>query len=85
MSSSFRFELNRAGVRELLRSGEMQNVLREAAQGVQNKASGMTGLEYSAEVKVGKNRAVATVACDSAHAYYENLKNNTLVKALGGG
>lgn len=85
MNRGFRFELNRAGVRELLQSSEMQSVLSEAAGRVQDNAAGMTGLEYSAEVRVGRNRAVATVACDSAHAYYENLKNNTLIKAMGGG
>lgn len=85
MSSSFRFELNRAGVRELLQSSEMQTVLQEAAERVRSNAGSMTSLEYRSQVRVGKNRAVATVAADSAAAYYENLKNNTLVKALGGG
>ena len=82
--SNFRFELNRAGVRELLQSSEMQGILREASENIRSNAEGMTGLEYRADVKVGKNRAVATIAADSAKAYYENLSHNTLLKALGG-
>ena len=82
--SNFRFELNRAGVRELLQSSEMQGILRDEAEKVRSGAEGMTGLEYRADVNVGKNRAVATIAADSAKAYYENLSHNTLLKALGG-
>lgn len=82
--SNFRFELNRAGVRELLQSSEMQGVLREASENIRSNAEGMTGLEYRSDVKVGKNRAVATIAADSAKAYYDNLSHNTLLKALGG-
>lgn len=83
--SNFRFELNRAGVRELLQSSEMQGLLQEAAEAVRGNAEGMTGLDYRSDVRVGKNRAVATIAADSAEAYYEDLAHNTLLKALGGG
>lgn len=85
MSDAFRFELDGAGVRELLQGAEMQSILQDAAEKVHSSASGMTGMEYRAEVKVGQKRAVATIAADSARAYYENAKNNTLLKALGGG
>lgn len=85
MSKSFHFELNRAGVRELLLSGEMEGVISEHAERIRSAAEGMTGLEYASSTKKGANRVTGTVEADSAHAYYENLKNNTLIKALGGG
>ena len=83
--ADFKFELNRDGVRELLQSAEMQGIVQELAEGVSGRAAGMTGLEYKVTAKAGRNRATATVSPDSAHAYYENLQHNTLLKALGGG
>ena len=85
MSDAFRFELNRDGVRALLKSEEMKTVLRSSADNVQGNAVRMSGMEYRAEVKVAGTRAFATVAPDSARAYLENAQNNTLEKALGGG
>lgn len=83
--SKVKFELNRAGVLELMKSEEMQGVLSECAGRVLSRAQSMTGLEYKAEIKSGRTRASARVSADSAHAYYEALKNDTLLKALGGG
>lgn len=84
MSKAFKFELNRAGVRELLKSSEMQAVISEHTDRIRSNAEGMTGLEYESNVRNGSNRVVGTVSAGSAHAYYENLKNNTLLRALGG-
>lgn len=83
--SSFKFVLNRKGVMELLNSGEMAGVIAEAADGVSGRAASMTGLDYETVVMHGKKRVNGFVQAGSAHAYYENLKNNTLIKALGGG
>lgn len=80
--SKIRFELNTAGVRELLQSGEMQNIISEAAEQVASSASDISGgLEYNAEVKMGANRVAATVRPGSAHAFYSNRKHNILEKA----
>lgn len=80
--SKIRFELNTAGVRELLQSGEMQSIISEAAEQVASSASDISGgLEYNAEVKMGANRVAATVRPGSAHAFYKNRKENILEKA----
>lgn len=73
------FKLNSAGVRELMQSGEMQEVLSAAAARVASSA----GEGYAADVQVGKNRASARISAVTAEARRENLRNNTLLKALG--
>lgn len=78
------FDLNSAGVVELLKSGEMAGVVNTYAQQVAGRAGSMTGLEYEVTSGTGRSRARAGVKTASAHAYYENLKNNTLLKALEG-
>lgn len=80
--SKIRFELNTAGVRELLQSGEMQSIISEAAEQVASSASDLSGgLEYNAEVKMGANRVAATVRPGSIHAFHKNRKENILEKA----
>jgi hypothetical protein len=78
MSSTklLRFELNSAGVRELLRGEAMQGVLMEYAQGVAHSA----GEGYS--TWVGPNRANVSVTTATEEAYQDNLDNNTLEKAI---
>ena len=71
-------KLNRAGVRELLRSDEMEAVCMEHAQ----KTVNSLGDGYSANSYKGKNRANAEISADSYQARRENLENNTIIKAL---
>jgi hypothetical protein len=71
------FELDRKGVRELLTSPEMAEVIREACQTV----AGNAGNGYSFNVQTA-NRAVGRVIADTAEARKENNENNTLLKAL---
>ena len=71
-------KLNRAGVRELLRSDEMQAICMEHAKSTVNQL----GDGYSANGYKGKNRVNAEVRADSYAAYRDNLKNNTILKAL---
>lgn len=78
--SNVKFELNRAGVRELLQSAEMKSVIDDYVNQVQKRA----GDEYEAVVKTGATRVSGTVRAATPHAYYSNLKHNTLLKALGG-
>lgn len=78
---NFRFVLNSAGVRELLKSSAMQSILREHAEATRNGCGDLSD-DYIAEVKVGGTRARATIKADTPHAHYSNLKHNTLLKAL---
>ncbi|HEM3490430.1 TPA: hypothetical protein U1B28_002078 [Streptococcus suis] len=76
--SKMRFKLNRAGVRDLLKSPEMQAVLTDKANGIRNRA----GTGYESDIFVGKTRANAMVYADSFKAKRDNKKNNTLLKAV---
>ena len=73
-----RFELNRAGVRELLQSSEMQNIVRGYAETVQRRA----GDGYEVSVYTGRNRVNASVKAETSAAYRDTVENNTLLKAL---
>ena len=75
------FKLNRAGVREILRSAEMAEICREEAE----KIAAAAGDGYAVDTHTGRNRVNASVGADTAAAYYDNLRNNTLLHALGGG
>lgn len=70
-----KFKLNRAGVRALLRSQEMQDMLRaEAGQRCPD------GCEV--DVKVGRNRANARIKAVTEAAYWDDRKNKTLSEAI---
>ena len=74
--SKVKIDLNRAGVRALLRSPEMQAVLRDRADTVKDRC----GDGY--ESYVAPTRAVAVVETVSQKAYDDNSANNTLLKAV---
>ncbi len=76
-----KIELNRAGVRELLKSPEMGAVCQELASQVAARA----GDGYEVSVYTGFNRVNASVKAVSDEAWRDVLKNNGLVKALWGG
>jgi hypothetical protein len=78
--NKFKFELNRAGVRALMQSEEMQAVLKEKASAIANRC----GPGYEQDIYVGKNRANAMVWADSVKAKRDNLKNNSILKAVRG-
>ena len=78
MSKLLKFKLNKKGVRELLRSQAMQDVLEDFAdRKVQTAGDG-----YAADVHLGKNRAYANIYPDTKEAYFDNLDNNTLEKVI---
>lgn len=77
--SKVKFELNRAGVRELLRSQEALNVCRTYADAIRNRA----GEGYEVSTYVGTNRANASVSAATYEARRDNYENNTLLKARG--
>lgn len=75
-----KFELNREGVRELLRSKEMMDVCQEYA----NNALGKLGDGYEVTTHTGSNRVNAEVAAVTYAAKKENLNDNTIIKAVFG-
>lgn len=78
MSKKFEFELNKPAVREFLRGQEMQSFLGEKA----SKISARCGEGYKSDVYVGTNRANSMISADTFLAKRDNLKNNTILKAL---
>lgn len=72
------FVLNRSGVAALMKSSEMQAILAEKAKAIKERA----GDGYKQDVFVGKTRANAMVSADSIKAKRDNMKNNTLLKAV---
>lgn len=75
-----RFELNREGVRDLLRSKEMMDVCQEYA----NNALGKLGDGYEVTTHTGSNRVNAQVAAVTYAAKKENLSDDTIIKAVFG-
>ena len=75
------FKLNSAGVRELLKSPEMQGICREYGANVLSSA----GDGYVMEDRSYPERSGVVVRPDTPKAFADNLNNNTLLKALGGG
>lgn len=73
--SKVRFELDRAGVRALMRSPEMQAVLKARADTVK----GRCGDGY--EAYMAQTRAVAVVETATPQAVDDNSAHNTLLKA----
>lgn len=78
-----KFELNRAGVRELLKSSEMRTVL----QGYGDAAISRLGEGYDAVPGDTSEsvRAKVKVMATTYKTRADNLKNNTILKAVGGG
>lgn len=72
------FKLNYAGVGQLLKSTEMQKVLEEKATAVKNRC----GDGYEQDIYVGKTRANAMVYAETFEAKRDNMKNNTILKAV---
>ena len=76
--SDFRFELNRAGVAELMKSAEMQRVLQRYATRIKNRS----GAGYEQDIYVGRNRANARVWPETPQARRDNYENNTLLRSV---
>ncbi len=80
--SRVRIELNREGVRKLLKSEAMQNCTKELANEIKNRAGGDPG--YLVSTRVGKNRCNASIAVTDYELLKREQKNNTLIKSLRG-
>lgn len=84
MAGKFRFELDHGGAVELLQTPELTALIESLGEQCASNASSISGgLDYESETAVRGDRVSARVSAGSPHAYYSNLKKNTLVKALG--
>ena len=76
--NSLKVKLNSSGVREMLKSAEMQSLLAERAQAVVNRL----GDGYAADPYLGKNSAKVSIHPETAKAFRETYKENSILKAL---
>lgn len=74
------FELDKKGVREILRSDEMKQAMKSVA----DEAVGRLGEGYEADTHTGKTRVNASVYAVTPEARRENLSENTILKAVFG-
>ena len=73
-----KFKLNREGIRSLLRSPGMAQILESRAKNIQNRC----GDGYGVNVYTGRNRVNVSVQAKNKKATKDNVKNNTLLKAV---
>ena len=76
--SKTKIVLNDAGVRELLRSGQMKAICEDHASAIRSRC----GFGYESDSYSGKNRVNAMVWAATRQSQEDNIKNNTLLKAL---
>lgn len=79
--SKVKFELNKAGVVQLLQSDEMEAALNTYGLQVASRA----GDGYGHITVPSEDRVKCFVRARTKKARRDNMKNNTLLKALGGG
>ena len=70
--------LNPSGIQALLKSSEMQSVCGNYA----NEMAAKLGSGYETDIYVGRTRCNASVVAKSKEAVEENLKSNTILKAM---
>lgn len=80
MADEFKFKLNEAGVRELLKSSEMAEVVGSYASDV----AGRAGAGYETDTKTMGTRVIASVFTTDPECVRDNYENNTLWKAVRG-
>lgn len=73
-----KIELNREGVRALLRSPEMLSL----CKGHADAARARLGTGYEVTTHTGKSRVNAQIAAETSSARRENAEGNTILKAL---
>lgn len=73
-----KFKLDYKGVGDLMKSEAMQAVLKEHATRIRDAC----GDGYEQDIYVGKNRANAMVSATTYQARRDNMKNNTILKAV---
>lgn len=75
--SKVRFELNKKGVGELLKSQEMKDVLSSYASDIQGRVGG----SYQTDTMQMGTRAIASVFTEEPDEIQDNFDNNTLWRA----
>lgn len=78
MSKKLKVVLNSAGVRALLRSAEMREMLQSEADTIARKC----GNGYQVDSYTMPTREVSKVSAVSPEAKRDNQQNNTIVRAL---
>ena len=74
-----KIELNSSGIRQLLKSEEMGQMLKQQAEQVRAGC----GSGYSTDLYQAGSRVIAGVFAETAEAAKQNSRENTLLKALG--
>lgn len=83
MAGLEKFELNRQGVSELMKSSEMRAILRQYGEDAVSRLG--DGYEASDSDTSSSKRAKVKVQATTFKTRQDNLKNNTILKAVGGG
>lgn len=78
MAKNFKFKLNLAGLNELMKSPECQQLVAEAGRAVAESA----GEGFESEVHQASFVAISNVYPTSVKAARKNLKENTLLKSV---
>ncbi len=78
--SGVKVVLNRAGVRSMLKSGEMQGVLKSHANAIAQRC----GEGYGVDAYTGKTRVNVSVGAKTWKAAKDNSEHNTLLKSIKG-
>jgi len=82
--SKIQFDLDIDGLRELMSSSEMQEILNTIGADVANKAMGMTGEDFGHETRTADYVAIGTVFPQTESAARVSYQDNILEKALAG-
>lgn len=80
MAGKIKVILNKEGVRELLKSEGVAGECKRHAQRILNTAGADKG--YVMEQRNYPERTGFVVKTDNPHAYYSNMKHNTLIRAM---
>lgn len=80
MSNSVRFEINSAGIVEMMQSEGAMAVVQAAGEGV----AAASGIDCDIETLISGDRAACRVLPATKEAAIENSETNALQKALGG-
>ena len=79
--SKIKFKLDVKGLNELMKGGEMQGILNDAA----NRIAGAAGDGYEVEGAHPLSfTAITSVRAATYDSYYDAMENMTLEKAVGG-
>ena len=72
-------ELNHEAVGEMLKSSEMQELIKSYADEIAKRA----GEGYASDTYSAGSRVIASAYTETEEAMEDNLENNTLLKAMG--